>query len=90
MSIVAPNHADRPEAARIMFEDGSTASAVIDLAIPWPDPQQQPVYRDERHYRQAEAALSEFERTGDFRHGLAALVHSILAIEVREAGANHH
>ncbi len=86
---IAPSPAGSPEAARIVFEDGSTASAVIDLA--WPaQPPQEVVYRDERHYRQAEAALAEFERTGDFRHGLAALVHSILAINVADAGANHH
>jgi hypothetical protein len=86
---MAPRYIGTADRARIMFPDGSSASAVIDLSIPWPD-QQQPVYRDEQHYRAAEAALREFEKSGDFRHGLAALVHSILAINVADAGANFH
>jgi hypothetical protein len=68
--------------------EGGTANRVLDFSNPWPS--QETVYRDEAHYRAAEAALERFEATGDFRHGLSALVHSILAINVADAGANYH
>jgi hypothetical protein len=92
----------RADDARIPVE-GGTASRVIDLSNPWPDQppwaegqpsprlvpsQPLPEYADARHHRLAEAALERFEASGDFRHGLAALVHAILSIDVRDAGIN--
>ncbi len=93
---------NQPAADTRIPVEGGTASRVIDLSNPWPDPpwaeghpsprlvpsQPQPEYADARHHRLAEAALSEFERTGDFRHGLSALIHAILSIDIRDAGIN--
>jgi hypothetical protein len=53
---------------------------------PWPVPPPRIKTPAEIHADQAEAALAAFERSGDFRHGLAALIHAILSIDVTEAG----
>ena len=76
----------QPHVSRLEVE-GGTASSVIDLSNPWPQVPPVPLKSvTEIHADQAEAALAAFEQTGDWRHGLAALVHAILSIDIREAG----
>lgn len=76
---------------RIPDGQGGTCSAVLDLSNPatWPGsipfrPHGPDPYR--QHRMAAEKALAQFEASGDLRHGLAALAHAILSIDVREAG----
>jgi hypothetical protein len=83
--MVTPGPADATQPP--VYLDGTGVPKVYDFSQPWPPVPPVPVRSlAEIHADQAEAALTAFERSGDYRHGLAALVHAILSIDIREAG----
>lgn len=61
--------------------DDPPGAKIFDFSMPWPQRTMYDLHRD-----QAEDALSRFEQTGDWKHGLAALVHAVLSVDMTEAG----
>jgi hypothetical protein len=85
MPMITPDPASATEPQ--VYLDGTSVPKTYDFSQPWLPVPPVPVRSlAEIHADQAEAALAAFEKTGDFRHGLAALVHAILSIDIREAG----